>query len=246
MKKLLLILVCTLQYVNAQNTIVGEYISTTKNSNGIKLIFSEDNTYQIAVFSGKYKMVNDSLILENDSKENSFNLLFEKGKKASNKLTIKATPYNYYSVFNTEYLGIQKTENSEVEYKPFKDYFDENDLEEYAENVYKAMEKTNEEANNKTDNSEKKLSFEIDRAYALYFVKYKEKKSNIEKYIIPNDVNSIDISVQDNYLSDLELSGKVENDKSIIFLTDGKSPISFIKNMLICTNTVFLISSHKT
>jgi len=45
MKKLLLILACTLQYVNAQNTIVGEYISTTKNSNGIKLFFSEDNTY---------------------------------------------------------------------------------------------------------------------------------------------------------------------------------------------------------
>lgn len=245
MKKLLLILACTLQYVNAQNTIVGEYISTTKNSNGIKLIFSEDNTYQIAVFSGKYKMVNDSLILENDSKENSFNLLFEKGKKASNKLTIKATPYNYYSVFNTEYLGIQKTENSEVEYKPFKDYFDENDLEEYAENVYKAMEKTNEEANNKTDNSEKKLSFEIDRAYALYFVKYKEKKSNIEKYIIPNDVNSIDVSVQDNYLSDLELSGKVENDKSIIFLTDGKSPISFIKKSAV-KKPDFVIPSAKT
>lgn len=245
MKKLLLILACTLQYVNAQNTIVGEYISTTKNSNGIKLIFSEDNTYQIAVFSGKYKMVNDSLILENDSKENSFNLLFEKGKKASNKLTIKATPYNYYSVFNTEYLGIQKTENSEVEYKPFKDYFDENDLEEYAENVYKAIEKTNEEANNKTDNSEKKLSFEIDRAYALYFVKYKEKKSNIEKYIIPNDVNSIDVSVQDNYLSDLELSGKVENDKSIIFLTDGKSPISFIKKSAV-KKPDFVIPSAKT
>ncbi|OGS82042.1 MAG: hypothetical protein A3G95_03940 [Flavobacteria bacterium RIFCSPLOWO2_12_FULL_31_7] len=245
MKKLLLILACTLQYVNAQNTIVGEYISTTKNSNGIKLFFSEDNTYQIAVFSGKYKIVNDSLILENDSKENSFNLLFEKGKKASNKLIIKATPYNYYSLFNTEYLGVQKTENSEIEYKLFKDYFDENDLEEYTESIYKAVENGSKDTENTANNPEKKLSFEIERAYALYFVKYKEKKSNIEKYIIPNDVNSIDVTIQDNYLSDLELSGKIENDKSIIFLTDGKSPISFIKKSAV-KKPEFVIPSTKT
>ena len=121
MKKLLFILACTVQFVNAQNTIIGEYISTTKNSNGVKLFFLEDNTYQISVFSGKYKIKNDSIILENDSQENSFNVLFEKGKKASNKLTIKAKPYNYYSLFSSEYLGIQKTENSEIEYKLFKD-----------------------------------------------------------------------------------------------------------------------------
>jgi hypothetical protein len=229
MKKLLLILAFTLQFVNAQNTIVGEYISTTKNSNGVKLYFFEDNTYQISVFSGKYKIENDSIILENDSKENSFNLLFEKGKKPSNKVTVKATPYNYYSLFSSEYLGIQKTENSEIEYKAFKDYFDENDLEEYTESVYKAVENADENTENKAENPETKLSFEIDRAYALYFVKYKERKSNIEKYIIPTDVNTIDVTIHDNYLSDLELSGKVENDKSVIFLTDGKSPLSFIK-----------------
>lgn len=233
MKKLLLILAFTLQFVNAQNTIVGEYISTTKNSNGVKLFFFEDNTYQISVFSGKYKIENDSIILENDSKENSFNLLFEKGKKPSNKVTIKATPYNYYSLFSSEYLGIQKTENSEIEYKAFKDYFDENDLEEYTESVYKAVENADENTENKAENPETKLSFEIDRAYALYFVKYKERKSNIEKYIIPTDVNTIDVTIHDNYLSDLELSGKVENDKSVIFLTDGKSPLSFIKKSAI-------------
>ena len=229
MKKLLFIIACATQIVTAQNTIVGEYISTTKNSNGVKLFFLEDNTYQISVFSGKYKIENDSIILENDNKENSFNLLFEKGKKASNKITIKATPYNYYSLFSSEYLGIQKTENSEIEYKLFKDYFDENDLEEYTESIYKTVESVTENGENKEENPETKLSFEIDRAYALYFVKYKESKSNIEKYVIPNDVNTIDVTIQDNYLADLELSGKIEKDKSVIFLTDGKSPLSFIK-----------------
>ncbi len=229
MKKLLFIIACATQFVNAQNTIVGEYISTTKNSNGVKLFFLEDNTYQISVFSGKYKIENDSIILENDSKENSFNLLFEKGKKTSNKLTIKATPYNYYSLFSSEYLGIQKTENAEIEYKLFKEYFNEQELEEYSESVYKTVESVTENGENKSENPETKLSFEIDRAYALYFVKYKENKSNIEKYVIPNDVNVIDVTIHDNYLADIELSGKIEKDKSVIFLTDGKSPLSFTK-----------------
>lgn len=226
-------MICTLQIVTAQNTIVGEYISTTKNSNGIKLFFAEDNTYQISVFSGKYKIENDSIILENDSKENSFNLLFEKGIKASNKLTIKATPYNYYSLFSSEYLGIQKTENSEIEYKLFKEYFNENDLEEYTESVYKVVENANENTENKSEKLDTKLSFEIDRVYAIYFVKYKERKSSIEKYIIPKDVNTIDVTLQDNYFADIELSGKVEKDKSILFLTDGKSPLSFTKKSAI-------------
>ena len=229
MKKLLFIIACATQFVNAQNTIVGEYISTTKNSNGVKLFFLEDNTYQISVFSGKYKIENDSIILENDSKENSFNLLFEKGKKTSNKLTIKATPYNYYSLFSSEYLGIQKTENAEIEYKLFKEYFNEQELEEYSESVYKTVESVTENGENKSENPETKLSFEIDRAYALYFVKYKENKSNIEKYVIPNDVNVINVTIHDNYLADIELSGKIEKDKSVIFLTDGKSPLSFTK-----------------
>lgn len=245
MKKLLFILACTVQFVNAQNTIIGEYISTTKNSNGVKLFFLEDNTYQISVFSGKYKIKNDSIILENDSQENSFNVLFEKGKKASNKLTIKAKPYNYYSLFSSEYLGIQKTENSEIEYKLFKDYFNENELEEYTESVYKAVENADENSENKTENPETKLSFEIDRAYALYFVRYKETKSKIEKYIIPNDVNIIDLTINDNYFSDIELSGKVENDKSIIFLTDGKSPISFIKKSAV-KKIDYVLPSTKT
>ena len=185
------------------------------------------------MFSGKYKIENDSIILENDSKENSFNLLFEKGKKASNKLTIKATPSNYYSLFSSEYLGIQKTENGEIEYKLFKEYFNENDLEEYTESVYKVVENANENTEDKSEKLDTKLSFEIDRAYAIYFVKYKERKSSIEKYIIPNDVNTIDVTIQDNYFADLELSGKVEKDKSILFLTDGKSPLSFTKKSAI-------------
>lgn len=240
MKKLLLILICSFQIITAQNTIVGEYISTTKNSNGVKLFFLEDNTYQISVFSGKYKIINDSIILENDSKENSFNLLFEKGKKATEKLTIKATPNNYYSLFSTEFLGIQKTENAEIEYKVFKDYFNENDLKEYTESIYN----TNEKEGDPSENTALKLSFEIDRAYALYFVKYKERKSSIEKYIIPNDVNAIDVTIQDNYLADLELSGKIEKDKNIIFLTDGKSPLNFIKKSAI-KNVDYISPSSK-
>ena len=159
----------------------------------------------------------------------TLNYFYEKGKKTSNKLTIKATPYNYYSLFSSEYLGIQKTENAEIEYKLFKEYFNEQELEEYSESVYKTVESVTENGENKSENPETKLSFEIDRAYALYFVKYKENKSNIEKYVIPNDVNVIDVTIHDNYLADIELSGKIEKDKSVIFLTDGKSPLSFTK-----------------
>ena len=228
MKKLLLLIACCLQFSNAQNTIVGEYISTTKNSNGVKLFFLEDGTYQISVFTGKYKIDNDSIILENGNKQNSFNLLYENSEKASNKLTIKLSN-NYYSLFNTEYLGIQKTENAKIEYKLFSEYFDVQELEEYSDSINRAVESVPETAESNSENIEPKLSFEIDKSYALYFVKYSETKSNIEKYIIPNDVNIVDVSIQDNYLADLELSGKIEKDKSVIFLTDGRSPLSFTK-----------------
>lgn len=229
MKKLLLIIACTIQCAWSQNQLVGEYVSTTKNSDGIKLVFAEDNMYQISVFSGKYKIENDSIILNNENNENAFHILFEKGKKASNKLTIQVNPNSYYALFSAEYLGIQKTENGEVEYKLLKEYFNEQDLEEYSESAYKMIESVTENGENKSENSEPKLSFQIDRAYALHFVKYKDTKSKIEKYIIPNDVNVVDVTISDNYLTDLELSGKIEKDKSVIFLTDGRNPLRFIK-----------------
>lgn len=229
MKKLLFIIVCAVQFVQAQNTIVGEYVSTTKNSNGIKLFFQEDGTYQISVFSGKYKVINDSIVFENDNKQNSYHLLFENGKNYSEKITIKVEPINYYSIFQSDYLGIQKTETSEIEYQPLKDYFDKNDIENFLQNSYKIAEVIKEGEENETEKTDIKLTFEIDRVHALYFVKRSDYNSVIEKYIVPKNVNVIDVTFEDSYLVNLNLTGKINKANNVLFLTDGKSPINFTK-----------------
>lgn len=229
MKKLLFIIICAVQLIQAQNTIVGEYVSTTKNSNGIKLFFQEDGTYQISVFSGKYKVINDSIVFENDNKQNSYHLLFENGKKYSEKITIKVEPINYYSIFQSDYLGIQKTETSEIEYQPLKDYFNKNEIENFLQNSYKIAEAVKENDGTNTEKTETKITFEIDRVHALYFVKKSDYNSVIEKYIVPRNVNVIDVTFEDSYLANLNLTGKINKANNVLFLTDGKNPLNFTK-----------------
>jgi hypothetical protein len=58
-------------------------------------------------------------------------------------------------------------------------------------------------------------------------------------------VNIIDLTINDNYFSDIELSGKVEKENSIIFLTDGKSPLNFTKKSAI-KKPEYVLPSKKT
>lgn len=218
MKKIFFLLAVVAQFSIAQNNPVsGEYISVEKPTSGINLIISSDNTYHMAIFSGKYKMENDSIYFENKSDEYDFDVKFEKGKASSKEITVFSEPTSVFNFMSGIHLGVQEKENGPIVYKSLNDYFDKEALEEYNENLYD-VDKSKEE---------KKMSFSLPRPYALYFVKDKKTSANIEKYIIPTDVTEISVASNTNIFRELDLSGKLNEDKSLTIAMGGKDPITF-------------------
>ena len=71
------------------------------------------------------------------------------------------------------------------------------------------------------------MSFSLARPYAIYFVKDKSTSANIEKYIIPTDVVKISVESNTNIFRELDLSGKLNEDKSLTIAMGGKDPITF-------------------
>lgn len=218
MKKIFFLLAIVTQFSIAQtNPISGEYISVEKPTSGINLIINNDNTYHLAIFSGKYKIENDSIYFENRSDEYDFDLKFEKGKSSSKEITIFSEPTSVFNFMSGIHLGVQEKENGPIVYKSLNEYFDKDALEEYNEDLYNA-EKSKED---------KKISFSLPRPYALYFVKDKKTSANIEKYIIPSDVVKITVETNSNIFRELDLSGKLNEDKSLTIAMGGKDPITF-------------------
>lgn len=218
MKKIFLLLAIAIQFSIAQtNPIAGEYISQDTPTSGVNLILGNDNTYHIAIFSGKYTVKNDSIYFESGKDENYFNIKFDKGKPAK-QIEVIIGQNNVYSFLFGIHLGIQEKENGQISYKSLSDYFDENELEEFTNNLY-------DNDNNEEDN--KKLSFTLPRPYALYFVKDKNSAAYVEKYVIPSDVNTVSVDKSYNSLRELELSGTIDDDKTLTVVADGKNAIKF-------------------
>lgn len=217
MKKIFLLLAIAIQFSIAQtNPVAGEYISQDTPTSGVNLILGNDNTYHIAIFSGKYTVKNDSIYFESGKDENYFNLKFEKGKPAK-QITVSIEPSNLYSLLYGIHLGTQEKENGPISYKGLSDYFEENELEEFTNNLY-------DDAKNEED---KKLSFTLPRPYALYFVNDKNSAANVEKYVVPSDVNTVSVGKSYNSIRDLELSGTIDDDKTLTIVADGKNAIKF-------------------
>lgn len=220
MKKLLFILICSLQFVNAQTTPTpGEYLSTDKSSPGINLILNENKTFQLFVINGTYEIVNDSIVFNNylpNESNSTFNVQFTKSKTANKKVTFSIDPNFLYSR-SKYFLGIQNKADGEIIYKSFKEYFTDDEVQEYFERSYSEQKEEN-----------YNLSFETDRPYAIYTVQNSQGKAKIEKYIITSDVSEAKIDSNNSALNEIEMTGVVEDSNNIKVYMNKTTPLKFI------------------
>lgn len=232
MKKIFLLLAFAIQFSIAQtNPVSGEYISIEKPAFGINLLMNNDNTYQIVFLSGKYSIVNDTIRFEKNIEENAFNLKFEKGKSAAKEITVFTEPANVFMILSGTYLGVQEKENGAISYKSINEYFDENLMEEYTQSIM-------DRAKDGESEVPKKIAFTLPRPYALYFVRERSSTANIEKYVVPSDVNTVSVEGNSSIFSDIEMTGVVNEDKTLSVTVD-RSPLKFQnKNSVPKTNAV--------
>ena len=221
MKKLLFIIACSLQFVNAQTIPTpGEYLSIDKTSPGINLILNENKTFQLFVLDGTYEIVNDSIIFTNNlanESNSTFKVQFTKSKTANKKVSISIEPTYLYNS-SKYFLGIQNKVDGEISYKTFNEYFDEDKVNSYFERSYSEIEKE--------ENS--KMSFELDKPYAIYVVKNSLAKAKIEKYIITSDVSEVKIESNNSVFDEIEMTGVVENSNNLKVFMNKTSPLKFV------------------
>lgn len=237
MKKLLLIIACCLQFVNAQTKpAFGEYLSRDKSNSGINLLLKEDKTFQMFVLNGTYEIKNDSIIFTNnpDALSNSFKVQFVKSKTINKKITIFIEPTFQY-IKPTFFLGIQNKPDGEIVYKAINEYLNQKEIDDYFERSYRE----------KKEDVTNKMSFEIDKPNAMYLVQNTEVKTNIEKYLISSDVSEIKIENNFNIFDQLEMSGIIEDTNTLKVLINKLSPLKFI-NKNAKTETISEIPVIKT
>ncbi len=221
MKKLLFIIACSLQFVNAQTTPTpGEYLSIDKTSPGINLLLNENKTFQLFVLDGTYEIVNDSIVFTNNlanESNSTFKVQFTKSKTTNKKVSISIEPTYLYSS-SKYFLGIQNKADGEISYKTFNEYFDEEEVNSYFERSYSER---NEEENGK-------MSFELDKPYAIYVVKNSQAKAKIEKYIIPSDVSEVKVESNNSVFDEIEMTGVVEDANNLKVYMNKTSPLKFV------------------
>lgn len=221
MKKLLFIIACSLQFVNAQTKPeTGEYLSEDKTSSGVNLFLNDDKTFQMFVLNGTYEIKNDSIVFENNStnaSKSTFKVQFTKSKTANKKVTIFIEPIYPYSR-PTFFLGIQNNADGEIIYKSINEYFEEDEIANYYEHDY--LDKKEGESN--------KMSFELYKPYAIYTVEQKETKAKIEKYLISSDVSEIKIESNNNVFDDIKLSATIGDTNTLTVFINKSSPLKFV------------------
>ncbi|WP_143055607.1 hypothetical protein [Flavobacterium terrigena] len=223
MKKILFIIACSLQFVNAQTKpSTGEYLSIDKTNQGINLFLNDDKTFQMFVLNGTYEVINDSIKFSNDLSnelKNAFNVQFKKSKTANKKVNIFIEPAYLYSR-PSYFLGIQNKADGEITYKTFNEYFDRDEIERFYEQSY-SDKKEGEEENTK-------MSFELDKPYAIYVVRNLQSKAKIEKYIISSDVSEVKIESNTSIFDEFEMTGVVENEDALKVYVNKTSPLKFV------------------
>ena len=211
MKKLFLIQLFAYSFpIFAQvNTIpAGEYKSKPGEREKINLVLSENNKFNIAIFSGTYEQSNDSIIFHNDNENTSnFNLEYSNLDPKAKKITLNFDGISLYYYSDNKYIGIQEKENSEIIYKTFKEF-----------THYDAM-----------DYNEKiKYNIEIDRAYAIFFVTEIENNSFIEKFILPKNISEIKVIQNSERSKNINLNGFYNQKTKVLTIGEkGRNMVEF-------------------
>ena len=183
----------------------GVYVSQG-DQKGIELKINQDNTYELIFLSGKIQNENDTLLLKNKYSGKSL-FQVEEIKNTVNVSTLEINfNYKYFDYFSSKiFIGLQKTENDDVEYKNILDFMDNKPS-------YR------EEGN--------KLKFSVDRPKYIYLVNKEKSKIGVSKFLINENVSGLEIKAYANSISNLELKAYFKDENSII-VTEGKQPLLF-------------------
>lgn len=195
-----LICVTVASYSQTKSIEKGTYLSTNKGQK-IKLNLLENNKYELVFYSGEYEMKGDSLLFKKPEKlADVFDLAYSKDKSIDSKKVKVKFLDAYYSF----YLGTQ-TGNQDVVYQKIKIDYD-----------------TNSNGND--------VVVEIDRADFIYLVyESYESTSNVCKYSLPKDINSIEVKYSPDPMGDINISGYFDRKTNQLIIGDraGKNPLVF-------------------
>jgi len=202
----------------------GSYLSNAKGQQ-IKLNINENNTYEVAIFYGDYKVDNDTIRFVNKSAGDSeFIVAFSPDAnpvKGKVKVKLFGDYISYY--YSRLFIGTQSGKTTPV-YKNFSEF------------------STNPEAN------ENELVFEINREDFFYLVNEShEGETQIHKFSLPRDANEIQIQFNPNYLGKIELKGFLNENKELVVSENSNlSPLVFIPENLYATKNTASVKPIET
>jgi hypothetical protein len=211
MKKsvLFFLIVFSIRFLGFSQIQKGTYVSDMKGQT-IKLTLSDDNKYDLSVFSGDYIVKNDTIALINSAPKSS---LFEVKYKfdsslKSDKIKVNFLDMNYsYST----YFGTQDG-SLPVQYRKVVDLG--------SEKSYDAIDSTG-------------LNCTILRPKYIYLVEndeYSENNAKIHKFLLPSNVTEIEVTYNQNLSSDIELNGFYDKETKKLVIAQGKTarnPLTF-------------------
>lgn len=214
MKKIALLLaffLVSFHFATAQKIDTGTYTANSPSAETIKLILAEDNKFHLTLISGTYEQQNDSIYFHPHGENLPvFEVSYVTAKSKSDKIKINLGKSAYFAYYST-YFGTQKINENTIEYQTLE-------------------ERLKVDPNNE-DYTEKEYAFDIDRAAFVYLVQENlGQAAQIEKYEVPENVVELKIKKSNTLFNKLKLKGVYNPNTRELIVSEGKSPIAFIKS----------------
>ena len=179
------------------------------NASGQKILLKvgENNQYEMAFLYGQYSMVNDTVVFNNQLRnESSFDLKNKLDAPQSSDLKLQFKTSSFQYVAEKIYIGVQKNDSTPPEYKSLLDYVDKNNF-------------------NRTDSI---FTLSVDKPKYLYLVDVRKRKDALtSKYQINETMNLLEVDYTKSELGGLELKGYFDKNSNKLKITDGRNPILF-------------------
>jgi hypothetical protein len=193
-------------FAYSQSTLLepGVYHANARGQN-ILLRVSEDNSYEIAFFHGKFVVENDTItFLNRESNASPFRIRVNKDAAFSSTLKIKFKSQNLLYASRNIYIGTQKEENAVIEYKPLSDF-------------------VNKRAYAYADRA-KDFKIDVDKGKYLYFVDSNPGLNAIvSKFQINENDHEIEIDYDGSSTETIQLKGIIDPETKRVSIMEGRS-----------------------
>jgi hypothetical protein len=205
MKRVFILLMSfTASFVFSQAPVLepGVYRANAKGQN-IMLRVLEDNSYEMAIFHGKYVVTNDTItFLNRDPNSSAFKINVNKEAPFSSSLKIKFNAESLMYGSRNIYIGTQKEDNAVIEYKVLSDFVNKR--------AYSYSEK-------------KDFKIDVDKVKYLYFVETRyNADATISKFEIDPGSNEIEVEYEGLGMQNFELTGIIDPETKKLSIMEGR------------------------